>query len=130
MQLIYLFTVEYGDGTRFDQTPEDVSTQDPHRSAFYDVRQDAVQRFSLVGNGHTWTVDLTDGHFEIDGLPFVTEGDQPLPASAPLRLIFYRQHRHHFRAGTTQELSHQVTYFLGWQTTRGGKNYQQVVGLS
>ena len=39
-----------------------------------------------------------------------------------------RQHQHTFNVGY-DELSHNVTYFIGWQTTINGKNYQQTIGI-
>ena len=132
MVLKYLFTAEYEDGTSFSQTEEDVSVVEKTRSAFYDVLNSGktVTRFSIEGEGHVYCVDLTTGGFTRDGEPIAGEGD-PLPDGDPeLRLIYYRQHRHQFNRTTREELSHDVTYVIGWQTTHNGRNYQQKLGVS
>ena len=131
MKLKYLFTAECDDGTSFSRTEEDVSScrSQPICLLRRASVQKRVKRFSLTGSGQTWTVDLTDGHFEHNGIPFLAESD-PLPIARDLRLIFYRQHRHHFNPKTNAELSHEVTYVIGWQTTVAGRNYQQKVGVA
>lgn len=71
-RLKYLFSVTYWDGSNFQQTPEDESKTVPGGSCFTDVKKSEIYQFSLEGGGHTFLVDLNDGHFEIDGqdIPF------------------------------------------------------------
>jgi len=130
MHLKYLFGVSFSDGSEFFQGPDDVSATDPLRSAFYDVvpRLDEVELFQLEGEGHIYLVDLRDGHFEIDGVPF-NAGDPraQLPADLSRRLIYFRRRRHYFQNGV--EISHDVEYHFGWQTTWEGRNYQQTLAL-
>jgi len=68
--LKYLFGAVMENGSIFEQTAEDISTQDPQRSAFYDVNQEALRVFYLSDANHVFLVDLQDGHFEIDGIKF------------------------------------------------------------
>lgn len=87
--------------------------------------------FVLKGEGHTYGVDLRDGHFEIDGVPFFMHED---PALLGFKLIFYRQHTHNIEVfvktgNVKEELSHQIVYRFGWQCTLGNKNYQQVMQI-
>jgi hypothetical protein len=124
--LKYLFGVHYKDGTEFFQTPEDVSTTNSLKSAYYDVRQEDIELFQLNGEGATYLVDLRDGHFEIDGVPFYA---QIPPEGSELRLIYFRRHRHHFNIGM-DEVKHEIEYHFGWQTTHEGKNYQQTLILT
>ena len=75
MPLKYLFTATFSDGRVLEQTLEDLSVLDPEkRNTYYDLlhyaKESEVVRFSITGNGHTYTVDLTDGHFEVDGVAF------------------------------------------------------------
>lgn len=138
MDLKYLFVVEYFDGKVFEQPKEDVSTQDPKRSAFFDVDQQQVARFSLVDQespdieGHRpyVGVDLEDGHFEVNGKAFFLH-DEPFK---DFRLIFFRRHRHHFTSSVEENLkeqSHTVTYRIGWQTNdKDGKNHQRVMEVN
>jgi hypothetical protein len=132
MALKYLFTAIFPDGSTLSQTPDDESAIDPKRSAFYDVLQRLQEpiRFTLAGDGHTYSVDLKSGEFTLDD-PFtwMERDDLPTP-DASFRLVYYRQHRHHFKAGSNEEVGHEVTYCMGWQATIEGKNYQQIIGIS
>ena len=128
LELKFLFSVEYKDGTVYEQNAEDVSVSDKKRSCFFDVKQDEVKRFSLWGDGNDYTVDLTDGHFEIAGVSFFMH-------SSPVtnfRLIYFRRHYHDFSTDLKQR-AHRVEYHFGWQGNsedEEGKNVQRVMVLS
>lgn len=120
MKLKYLFIVEYQDGSAFKQNAEDVSLIDPMRSAFFDVKLDEVKRFHLYGGGtfikDKFTVDLTDGHFEVMGIKFFMH-DSALRLKN-IKLKFYRQHTHNFNFNPGQqvkETAHLVDYCMGWE---------------
>jgi len=122
--LKYLFEVTYQDGSTFNQNLEDVSATDPKRSAFFDVELDQVKTFSLVGDGHTYLVDLEDGHFEIDETPIWLH-DQKLELEN-FRLIFWRKHEH-----TWPEGAHTICYQFGWQANHpDGENIQRVLEIN
>lgn len=127
LTLKYLFVVEYTDGSKFYQTSEDASTTDPKRSCFYDVLNSGkeIKTFSLVNDRDWYTVDLTDGYFDVNGKRFFAGEILPLPAK--LRLIFYREHTHNFNRNDNAELSHEIDYVIGWQTTIKRKNYKQII---
>lgn len=109
----YLFTVQYRDGSTYEQSPDDKS-QTGKGSAYGDVRRDEVLRFSLRGNGHVYTVDLSDGHFEVDGTPFrMHEGAVKSP-----KLTYCRRHLVGFNAGM-QAVAHQVAFRFGWEAEDG-----------
>lgn len=135
--LDFLFVAETHNGNIIKQTPEDIARFGPKdKSAFYDVLKENVKRFSLVGKGHVFTVDLTDGHFEIDGRYLYTK--KP-PERAPLQLIYYRQVQQRMVSGyetrpdgtrvETQQLKPVMRYFIGWQTNVRGKNYKFELGV-
>ena len=132
-KLKFLFKAELSDGSIFEQNPEDKSAIDPEkRSAFFDLLELTktldIVRFSIYDGVDTYLVDLTDGHFEVNGMKFIARSEQ-LPEDFPkFRIVFFRQHQHTFNVGY-DELSHNVTYFIGWQTTINGKNYQQTIGV-
>lgn len=135
----YIFQADYKDGTHYTSTQEDISVQDPLKSCYYDVKQDELVRFFLFNDEHTYSVNLEDGHFEIDGVPFVMHEEHmhSLPngrkIEIPLkdfRLIFFRQHQHDITVtylGEQKEIAHRITYHVGWQCTVGGQNYQRVM---
>jgi hypothetical protein len=115
--LKYRFVAEYQTGAPYVQPLDDVSVQEPGKSAWYDIRHHPIRpesgliRFSLlaVEPGRLITVDLRDGHFEINGVAFrMTEG-----RVEGCRLWFSRRHRTTFGAGV--EPTDYVTYRIGWQ---------------
>jgi hypothetical protein len=130
LTLKYLFIAEYTDGTIFKQLAKDVSATDPLRSSFYDVLNSGkeIKKFSLTDGEDVYSVNLEDGYFDVNGKSFFT--GEPLPLPAKLRLIFYREHRHHFNRSDRQELAHEIDYVIGWQTTIKKKNYQQILRVS
>lgn len=123
--LKYLFIAEYKDGAMYEQTIEDVSKTDDKRSCFFDVKQDEVLRFYLVSADNAVCVDLSDGHFEVNGFEFFMH-DAGMGLK-DFRLIFYRQHTHEFNMNR-QELSHEINYCIGWQTKDNeGKNHKRIM---
>lgn len=135
--LKYLFQCLYKDGSVFCQNPEDISSTDPKRSAFYDVKHDQLEKFALFGEGNIYAVDLITGHFEINGVQFFLHSidrDNPLK---DFRLIFFRRHRHFVNVGFTdgeqssfEETDHVITYQFGWQTNdEQGNNIQRIVEI-
>lgn len=126
--LEFLFIAEHYNGGIVKQTQMDTSTIDPNKSAFYDALQAPIKRFSLVGKGHIFTVDLTDGHIEVDGRVIHT---QTPPAKSPLELIYYRQvqQRTVVSPDGTKGLEPILRYFIGWQTNYRGKNYKFEMGV-
>ena len=134
-RLKYLFVAHFEDGQIYQQTLEDVSqlvvpTEERNASAFTDVlelcKQKKLLTFSLVGEGHNYTVDLRDGHFEIDSIPFVSHEEDFIKQ---FNLLFYRQHQHDFTPeGKT--LAHRVKYVIGWESTVNGKNYKHLIHIA
>lgn len=125
----YLFVADYADGTRYEQGPADESLQDPKRNAFFDIHykpfkpEEELIRFSLVGDGHVYTVDLRDGHFEVDGVPFrVTQG----PAEN-CRLLFWKDHTHTRSSGGVT--THEIVYRIGWDATVDGVPAQRFLAI-
>jgi len=132
--LKYLFIAEYEDGSTFLQ-PEDNKCKDHddtakwNPSAFGDIDQDRLVKFHLVGEGHKYTVDLTDGHFEIDGVPFVAT-EQNFYVTNPLRLVYFREVRKEFDQNMVEMRQYVNRYFIGWQTNdENGKNVQQTIAV-
>lgn len=125
--LKYTFQVTYKDGTIYTQNPEDISVTDSTRSCFYDVKQEEVKSFFLFNDEHNFSVNLEDGHFELDGVPFLMHEENDMLKD--FRLIFWRRHTHSFNQENGEELSHNVVYRFGWQCTVDGKNYQQIMQI-
>ena len=134
--LAYLFTCRFQDGTVLRQTQDDVSQVDSARSAFYDVvqRLAEVETFTLTkqdGRPHTFSVNLLDGHFEIDCVPFCAQAEELPSEPTSFRLIYFHRHQHKVIQGQsmTGEAS-SVVYHIGWQTTIDGKNFRTMISVS
>jgi len=124
----YLFNAQFNDGVVFQQDSEDRHPTKPDKSSFTHLLEEAdihggIALFQLKNEEHTYSVNLLDGHFEIDGVSTIVEG------LSDFRLVYYRQHRHKFNATLTMETAHEVEFHFGWQTTFEGKNVQQVITL-
>ena len=125
-KLKYLFTAEYKDGTIYKQNPEDVSISDKKRSCFFDVKQEELRKFSLCGQGNIFSVNLEDGHFEINNVPFFLEEHIE---GREYRIIFWREHTHTLNPATREE-THKIVYLLGWQTNgENGRNIQRILRI-
>lgn len=125
--LKYLFVCQYNDGTEFKQTEEDVSRRDPKRSSFFDIAQEKLARFSLVGDGQVFSVVLSNGRFEVNNTPLWLH--DPETTLCNRRLIFFRQHTHTVGADL-KEKSHTVRYFFGWQANlEDGTKIERVMGV-
>lgn len=136
----YLFIAEYSDGEQYEQGFEDKSLQEEDKNAFFDILYRPIKpietlvRFSLIDSDtksfkrHVYTVDLRDGHFEVDGVAFRLHEEDFLK---DFRLIFFRRHFHHTVIGGEQkgQESHEVQCHLGWQTSVKGKNYQKTINF-
>jgi hypothetical protein len=97
--LKYLFTVLFNDGEEYFQTPDDVAIRDPEPgcergSAFSDVvpRLADVQLFQLSSHDTTLLLDLRDGHFELNDIPF-SAGDPAVQfgPGTKRKLIYFRR---------------------------------------
>lgn len=133
----YLFEAHFSDGSIIAQTPDDASELDPIRSTYYDVvqRLDDVVLFGLYDNDHKYVVDLRDGHFEIDGVPFSAQ-----PVSAPtileggkFKLLYFRDHQQEItiRDGEPTPGVHYISFRFGWEyTDPHGKTYTQTLVIA
>lgn len=72
-------------------------------------------------------VDLRDGHFEINGIPF-WQHRQDMLQYKDFRVIYYRTVSHNMDANNNYNNSEIICYAIGWQTTNAkGENVQSVV---
>lgn len=118
-ELEYLFIAEKMDGSIYKQTPRDIAKYSDWGSAFTDVVNEKLRRFSLVGKGHIYTVDLKDGHIEIDGRKICPPKD--VPACVELKLIYWRQVKKSI-VQNGKQLPTQVKYIIGWEYNFRGKH--------
>jgi hypothetical protein len=137
VELKYLFTAIFSDGSFIIQEPSDVSKIDPTKSQFYDVklREDDLIEFVLYSSvdDHTISVRLDTGTFmasnnSLNNPVIFSAGDlrNNFPPDTKYRIIFLRRHTHTFSSDNI-ELGHDVEYIIGWQCTVDGKNFQQTM---
>lgn len=107
----YLFKAVLFDGTLFEQTQEDKSIYTEGKNAFYDVLQrlNEVHAFALINQetGQEYLVDLTDGHFEAEGVPFLLHND-PI---GDFKLVFFKRNT----IGITNRNPYPVGYNFGFE---------------
>jgi hypothetical protein len=125
MELDYLFTAIYEDGTTLKQTQEDISTKDQRRSAYYDIDHEKLIAFGLENEKDAVLVDLRDGAFQINGMTF-SLCDEDITNR---RLIYFRRHLQSFNQNE-QEVGHEIKYHIGWQgNDSSGKNVKRIIIL-
>jgi hypothetical protein len=136
----YLFTAHFENGPSYFQNFNDESLVNPQKSCYFDIEQriaagEKLWKFDLVGavfDNHTYSVNLIDGHFEVDGAPFTILNDAARREHQELRdfrLIYFRRVLMNFVA--TQEIQKEVAFHLGWQANdNGGNNHQQIIRIT
>jgi hypothetical protein len=130
-ELDYLFIAELKNGQIIKQDPTDKPKNSSWGSAFTDVVKEnlySLKRFSLVGKGHLFTIDLEDGHLEVDGNKLYPP-HQVMPGSK-LKLIYWRQITRDFKVGEDgKPLPPKVKYLIGWEYKHKGKNIKWEMGI-
>lgn len=134
--LKYLWTAVYDDGSMLEQPADDRSrehdeSQDWNPSAFRDIDHEHLVAFVLRGveaeGAPFYTVNLTDGSFTINGVPFILHDQNYIPPRK-LDLIYYREVRKEFKPGEDEPFNEYVNrYFLGW---KDGEGVQHVIGVT
>ena len=130
--LNYLFIAETLNHNLIRQTQDDTSRLLPGKNAFYDVmqHQGKIRKFSLVGKGHMISIDLIDGHAEVDGV--VVNPPKAPPIGKPLDLIYYKQMQQRLMVkmdGSGSTLEPITRFYIGWQCTYQGKNHKWELGI-
>lgn len=86
--LKYLYRVMYKNGSIYDQNIEDVSVNDPTRSCYSDIKLDDIHYFTLSNGLDSYTLDLNDGGFSVNGSSKIYLHWEPL---SNLKLLHYRR---------------------------------------
>lgn len=138
VELHYLFTARFADGTVFEQTAEDVGTTREGASSYTDLRAllesgKELESFFLVGGGRVWAVDFRDGHFERDAEPFWV-GDRDLPPGSKPELVYFRRVQQNKTIGGDGSTLAQWTttrFFFGWEVSLpDGSKIRAVVAVT
>lgn len=145
MSLKYRYSVEFVDGSTFDQPKDDVSTINPQKSAFYDVLQSKVKvkRFTLKRLLERYSVDLSTGIFKLNGVEVIPEPIVDKKTGRELfvterKLIWYMSVQKHMTATYSKDTNkvfgikdagEERTFFFGWETTIKGRKYKRILGI-
>ena len=132
--LKYLFRCQFNDGETFIQTQADVSKHIEGKSAFTDVLKkvedgNQIKYFSLNSRDDTYLVDLDNGCFAVNGIPFFMH-EQTVDKSKKLtnfRLIYFRRVAQSINLTTDKQTSN-IIYLMGWQANYpDGSNHKQIM---
>jgi hypothetical protein len=127
-ELEYLFRAETYNGNIIKQNPLDTPKFSLGGSSFTDVLKEHIKRFSLVGKGHIFTIDLQDGHFEADGNKLYPPNG--IQEGANLKLIYWRTITRDMMVGPDGKMvPPKVRYTIGWQYNKAGHNYDWQIGI-
>lgn len=129
----YRFAAFFEDGTVIEQNDTDTSTKEKGKNSYFDVlekeKESKLVSF-VIHNGETQVgVDLQDGHFEINGVPFFQHRSDLTPYK-DFRTIYFRTVQRQIHQQTGVEISAScVGYTVGWQVTYKGENVQRTITI-
>jgi hypothetical protein len=128
-QLQYLFIAETFDGQIIKQDLLDRPRTQTTGSSFSDVLKHKIKKFSLVGKGHIFAIDLIDGHLEVDGR--VIYPPISVPLGSHFDLIYYRRVQQKTTLSREGKMDSRpvVRYFFGWKTEVNGKTKKWEMGV-
>lgn len=132
---VYSFTATFEDGSVVELNHKeengDFSESKEGGSRFTDVlekeKESKLISFVLHNDQISAGVDLRDGHFELNGVPFfVHRPDREFYKD--FRIIYYRTIQRCIDQDSGEEIDANVTgYTVGWQVTHNGQNVQRTV---
>lgn len=129
-QDVMLFVATFADGSQIFQTSDDKSLTGG-ANCYSDViayeKQSKLISFVIRNEETSFGVDLQDGHFEANGIPFFMHRyDHHEKDLTEFRLIWFRTTSHHQHSDGS--VSFGVSYNIGWQANdSNGKNVQRVL---
>ena len=128
------FVATFADGSQVFQNADDASNIAEGRNCYFDVLQKQIDTplvcFVLAGEGYpTFGVDLRDGHFEVNGVPF-SQHSEPLQE---FRLQYYRDVQQHRTITVGQTAAPVETvdlgYTLGWESEYKGQTVSKFLKI-
>ena len=132
----FLFVATFADGSQIFQTDADQSTQDAAKNCFYDVltRGGPPVCFVITDGKKTFGVDLTDGHFEINGTPFFQHRPEHLPLkNFCLKYCRVMDQEQTFSARTGEAIGDPTGrvagYSFGWETEHNGETIERILSI-
>jgi len=126
----YKFVATYEDGTVIEMN-EDDSSITGQGSSFTDVlnkeKESKLISFVITDGQNIAGVDLQDGHFELNGIPFFQHRPDLTPYK-DFRIIYYRTVRQEVRMTNLEPISGKILFYcIGWQVDYNGTNVQKFI---
>jgi len=115
--LDYEFICHYDNGEKLLQN---ANTKNEHH--FGDIDKEKLERFELVGNGKSYSVNMRTGEFDLNGVKVFFDD---LPQDGEYKLIYFRRVRQMINSDESS-----VKYCFGLQCNYEGKNYQVLVWIN
>lgn len=137
IQHTFGYTAVFEDGTMIEHDCKDPNSEKSltkeNGTKFSDIlaKEEESKLISFVVHNDTYSfgVDLTDGHFEVNGIPFFQHRPDLTPYE-DFRVIYYRTVRRELNQVTGECVDAQlVSYTVGWQTTFKGENVQRTITI-
>ena len=131
---VFRFVATFADGTQIAQNEEDVSPMDETKNCYFDVLQRTANNdppvcFVITDGTRVFGVDLRDGHFEINGLPFfLHKPEMPHERFTDFQLLYYRDVRQEVLAsanGAAPLRAWVSAYTIGWTTVFNGETIER-----
>lgn len=125
------FQADFKNKTTYIQNGNDESVDVKGKNSFYDIlqRMDEVSQFHIVkDDGTRYTVDLTDGHFEVNGVSFIIHDQHYTPRK--MKLIYFKEMHQNFKVGGDEPYEIRVNrYFMGWECNENDKNTKVTIAI-
>ena len=87
-KLKYLYRAIYKDGSKYDQSTEDISVADPNKSCYHDLKLDQIRYFILSDGKSSYSLDLDHGSVSVNGgNPFYLFTEE----AYKLKLVYFRR---------------------------------------
>lgn len=112
-KLRYLYRAVYSDGSMYDQNIEDISTSNPAKSCYNDLKLNQILYFTLSDGIHSFTLDLSDGGFSTNGSSKFYLSDEKL---TEFKLVHFRRVT---LTITNDVRSYAINFVLGYEAKRG-----------
>lgn len=134
----FLFKAYFTDGTVYEQGEADASLWVKDKSSFFDVLflekngENPLLRFELSNGVNTYAVNLKDGSFEVNNVPFVIMNKPEISENFILtnyRLIFFRRVTKIFSPNNMYQ-GEKIEFNFGWQANDpSGNNIKQIMTI-
>lgn len=132
----YSYTATFEDGTQIFRDMNDPDADkcqtrtDGTGSRFTDVQEKEKESklisFVVHNDTHSFGVDLRDGHFEINGIPFFQHRPD-LDGYKDFRIVHFRTVQRKYNIQKEEIGGEAVGYAVGWQVTHKGDNVQKLL---